>query len=317
VPFVWTGTNKILSYDPARGYLHSKTLRWSWGAMRGRPEQDWQPYLYDTPLPTLLPEIVAGGFDGIWVDRNGYTDSGRALERSLRSLVHVRPLVSSDKRFVFFDLTSYARALRAAHPAADVRQLRRSALEPLRLSPEQGYAPQLAPQISLGPAAGFDALEQVTLPETNALLIAGPRLVTWRWTTQPTATLTLTNPSTAARSVQLRAVLQSAGDKPAKLDVQFPDGSVQHLTVTSKGVALRRTLLLKAGSSTVILSDHGPPYVERETTRSVYLRVAADVTDSSVGRYGSPPPLYGCASALPTHDCKPRPFEDFATPPAG
>lgn len=56
------------SYDNARGYLHSKNLRWSFPAMRGRPE-DISPLLSSLPVEMLAEAAERLGFDAIWIDR--------------------------------------------------------------------------------------------------------------------------------------------------------------------------------------------------------------------------------------------------------
>ena len=108
---------RITDYDLVRGYLHSNGLRWSFGAMVGRPE-DWQGELAARP-PTLQVEAAAAaGFDGVYVDRFGYADSARSLERRLRELTGAPPITSADGRLVFFDLRGLRRRLeRAPHGA--------------------------------------------------------------------------------------------------------------------------------------------------------------------------------------------------------
>src|SRR5262249_14253134 len=54
VPFPeWPPVHRMLDYELVRPYLHSTDLRWSYGAMRGRP-QDWQEFLVEKPLPEVV-----------------------------------------------------------------------------------------------------------------------------------------------------------------------------------------------------------------------------------------------------------------------
>ncbi len=64
-------------YDPGRAYLHSRTLRWSWGAMIGR-HHDWGRAVDALPLPDKVRVLAEAGFSGIWIDRWGYTGTGAA-----------------------------------------------------------------------------------------------------------------------------------------------------------------------------------------------------------------------------------------------
>ena len=121
-------------YDPLRGYLADNgTFRWSYGAIKGRPDADWQVYLRDHIGPVgALPALLGMGFTGIWLDTFGYTDGG-AEARAIQAAVGVAPLVSSDHRFLFFDLRDFKRRVNLT-PA----QLRASTVRILHIQPPPG-----------------------------------------------------------------------------------------------------------------------------------------------------------------------------------
>ena len=96
-------------YDPLRGYLHSKNLRWSYGATcAGRYGYIWQARVADEAPREMVQTLAAAGFSGITIDRTGYPDAARRLEADLAKLLDLQPELSQDKRFVFFNLTRYA-----------------------------------------------------------------------------------------------------------------------------------------------------------------------------------------------------------------
>ena len=78
---------QVTSYDPFRAYLHSETLRWSFGAMRNRDADIWQRRVTVKPLHTLVEAVAAAGFSGIYLDRYGYADGEAGLEAQLRELL--------------------------------------------------------------------------------------------------------------------------------------------------------------------------------------------------------------------------------------
>ena len=90
-------------YEPAKPYLHSRDLRWSYGAMRGRPA-DWLGPLAAAPLTEIVKTARARGFAAVLVDRLGYADDGAAAESELRSLFGVDPLRSANGRYLFWSL---------------------------------------------------------------------------------------------------------------------------------------------------------------------------------------------------------------------
>lgn len=91
-----------------KGYLHSHTLRWSYGAMRGRFVTKWQQAVSKQPVPRMLKDIVSAGFTGLYINRKGYKDHGRKIERELESQLHIKPIVSPDHNVIFYDLRAYA-----------------------------------------------------------------------------------------------------------------------------------------------------------------------------------------------------------------
>jgi hypothetical protein len=89
-------------YEPLRGYLHSTTLRWSYGAQKGRAADAWQRQVASAPVAQMVAELKSAGFSAVWVDRNGYEDGGEAVEAQLASVTSSTPIVSPDKTFATF-----------------------------------------------------------------------------------------------------------------------------------------------------------------------------------------------------------------------
>ncbi|HKX19331.1 MAG TPA: hypothetical protein VJT33_15075 [bacterium] len=92
------------TYTHLRGYLHSRTLRWSYGAMKGRAVDAWQKTVASQPMGELVAAVRAAGFSGIYVDRNGYADGGRTVMAALSEALRTTPLVSPNGRLVYFPL---------------------------------------------------------------------------------------------------------------------------------------------------------------------------------------------------------------------
>lgn len=121
-------------YDELKGYLHSRSLRWSSGAMRGRPEARWperngldlgaetiavgtggkRRAVLQLP-PQALDALVFAGFSGIYFDRHGFWDLGFSLVSQLQTLLGEAPIESRDGRFAFFNLSAFAQAMRAKY----------------------------------------------------------------------------------------------------------------------------------------------------------------------------------------------------------
>lgn len=90
-------------YEPVKPYLHTDDLRWSYGAMRGRPE-DWAAANTTKPASELVAAARQAGFAGILVDRLGYGDDGAAIEAELRQVLGSEPERSPNIRYLFWRL---------------------------------------------------------------------------------------------------------------------------------------------------------------------------------------------------------------------
>jgi phosphoglycerol transferase len=99
-------------YSHFRGYLHTRTLHWSYGAMRGRDGDAWQRAVCAQPVGELVNTLAYAGCGGIYLDRSGYPDNGAAVEAELSRALGASPLVSRNQRLAFFNLADYTRALR-------------------------------------------------------------------------------------------------------------------------------------------------------------------------------------------------------------
>jgi Dolichyl-phosphate-mannose-protein mannosyltransferase len=116
-------------YDEFIGYLHSNNLRWSYGAMRGRPA-DWESVAVREPVERMLAEVSAIGFQGIYLDSFGLVEHGAKLIPALSQTLGVQPLISPNRRLYFFNLALYNERLRQRYSEAQLTQLANSALYP-------------------------------------------------------------------------------------------------------------------------------------------------------------------------------------------
>src|SRR5262249_13456525 len=69
-------SSRVTAYDHLRGYLHSKNLHWSYGAIKGREGDVWEKNVAARPINELAETLVFAGFSGIYMDRLGYSDQG-------------------------------------------------------------------------------------------------------------------------------------------------------------------------------------------------------------------------------------------------
>jgi len=206
-------------YSHMRGPLHSHALRFSFGAVKGRPSGEWALRLSGRPMADALRYYAVAGFRGVWVDRRGYVDAGHAVDRDLRALPGVAaPIVSDDDNLRLYSIAGYARAWAQGRTPLQLRAARDSALYPTRVLPGAGTqlpTQRLEPQID-DPASG--------------------------------GSMDFISPGRLDRAVVLTGRLRAARDG-LRVEVTLPSGARTTLRASRGGTPFRLRLRLAAGTT--------------------------------------------------------------------
>jgi phosphoglycerol transferase len=91
-------------YPHVIGYLHSKSMKWSYGGVRGRISDQWYSGIAKLKTENMISALKVSGFSGIYIDRRGYTDKAALLESEIQSITHTPPIVSPDGKKAFFQI---------------------------------------------------------------------------------------------------------------------------------------------------------------------------------------------------------------------
>ncbi|MGH2915572.1 MAG: hypothetical protein ACRDMX_11345 [Solirubrobacteraceae bacterium] len=216
--------DRMMDYDLGRGYVHTTTgLRWSYGAMKGRP-QDWAGADDNLPVPTLLDGVVAAGFSGVYIDKFGYVDNAASLAAAIQADLHTKPLVSPDGRLMFFNLQALARRLRATVPNYELAGLRYAILHPL----------------SVAWGSGFYGDENGS-----------------RWS-QPDSTAAIDNPTPVAQRVVFSATMFSLARGRWHASLTAPDGEVRHFVIRRKPVHVQMVFIDPPGTHVLTFKSDVP-----------------------------------------------------------
>jgi phosphoglycerol transferase len=237
VPFPELLVNHVFSSDLFRGYLHSTTLRWSSGAFKGRPVDYWQREVSRQPADKLAETVALAGFAGIYLDRNGFADAGASLESQLGRLLHCQPVVSSNQRLAFFDLTHYQQDLRERLGESEWQRKREAVLRPLDLS--------------VSWSGGFSFME-------------GDPVNNWRWCSRR-GELQILNSSNRAIEIVMEMSLCRAEGRQADLWIQGP-GFSEHLEINGVPSFFKKRLNLPPGRHIIGFHADG----ERVTDKLVF-----------------------------------------------
>lgn len=94
---------KMQDYHLFIGYIHSETLRWSYGTMKGTQEDVWNENVSQMSYPDMVQYLKENGFKGIYIDRRAYTETQiKELETTLGELTGSQRMISQNDNLSFF-----------------------------------------------------------------------------------------------------------------------------------------------------------------------------------------------------------------------
>lgn len=126
--------NQMSDYQLAAPYIHSKTLRWSYGAMCGRPADAWHERVAALPWETRLRVLSMVGFEGIFINRTAYKPEEMAkLEAELSSRLMVTPTISDNGTLEYFSMKPYNDAFLSKFTEEERATMRQDLLRPVSM----------------------------------------------------------------------------------------------------------------------------------------------------------------------------------------
>jgi phosphoglycerol transferase len=132
---------QLLEYTEFLPYLHSKSLRWSYGTIKGRSGAAWQANIAGMPTDRAVDALAQAGFMGVYVARDGYRDHGAALEEALRSKLGQPVATSSQGDAAFYPLAARVQQLKAEQGEQEYERRKQEALTPMFLGWLDGCHP--------------------------------------------------------------------------------------------------------------------------------------------------------------------------------
>ncbi len=157
---------RISAHDPIKeGYLHSRSLRWSAGGVRGR-SGEWQWPASVLHVHELVRGLSAMGFSALMIDRSGFPDDGVVEVKKFRRLLGA-PIVTGGRRLIAWDLRSAAAASLSSVSSTDRQKLVRRMLN----------APRLYMATDADPIVGRGGAEEICARGSISLVNPGRKAV--------------------------------------------------------------------------------------------------------------------------------------------
>ena len=238
-------------------YLHTRTLRWSYGLVKGR-EAGWQSYLAHGAERVPVRLALLADYGGVLVKRDLYEGGGQAVEEDLRTATGTEPLVSPDGDWAFYDLRP-ALPLIGDLSGAEIAAAREQLLEPVRIRWSEGFDPAFS-----------DGARRI-------------REVAER------ATLEFTNPTGDTRRVRFAARVATISALRGAVAITWPDGTTDRMQLRPSGVFVSRSLEVPPGGATVALRAFVLEPPMRPFGRRAFRIVDAWVIDEALLALVEPP----------------------------
>jgi len=115
--------NGIPESDQLKLWLHSTTLSWSGGGIKGRPQSDWPAAVVRKKPAEMVRDLAAIGFVGISVNRAALADHGSRWESTLRPLLGAPTLISADQQYSYLPLRSAIEELNSSTTPAQRKEM--------------------------------------------------------------------------------------------------------------------------------------------------------------------------------------------------
>lgn len=235
--------NNMGDYALARGYMHSDTLKWSYGDYKGRSSDSWHRNLADKPIAQQIEIMTVVGFEGIYIDTYAYTQEQLSqLTTEIEAVIGTGDVCfgSVDERLLFYGLHNYQKQLQETYSQQELEHMKAQYLMTIQF---QG---------------GFYGLEENEMGN-------------WRWC-QQTGTLYLNNISDHEMELTLYATAATGYAEESKLLISHNDTERQY-TITSSEIEIEYTCTLVPGKNYIQFSTNAPQVNAPGDSRELYFRL--------------------------------------------
>lgn len=235
--------NNMADYQLSVGYLHSDSLRWSYGGMRGRESDLWNSAVNDLALPERIKVLSLAGFEGVYIDNRAYTQEElEPLLEQLQTILGVAPMTSTDGNLTFFSMGAYNQEYRSLYSEEELAALK-TQIEGLT-KPVFG--------------AGFSDLENDGEED-------------YRWCSK-TNVLNMMNNQDAPVKISLHFNVIAADGQTSRFTVSV-NGEIYEYQISPEGTSIDLEFEAVPGSNTVVLETEGAAYYSPGDSRSLYFQL--------------------------------------------
>lgn len=249
-----TRIGQMDGYDHCRGYLHSHSLRFSFGAMRNRETDNWQRDILTAPVSEMLDRLIYRGFTGLLIDDRGFPDDLDAgmYRQRIRESLGGSAAEQNDGSLHYLSLHEHK--VRMLHELGEVEFCHRKDREWNRVS-----------VLWLDGFVQFNPLGQENRHRQCS----------------QHGTMVIVNPSNTTRTFKASMVIRSSTTRAGQLEIDGGEVWSETMPLTDSSASIERTWTVKPGRHTIRFRyepsrDHVPG-----DSRNVMFFIASFTMDES------------------------------------
>ncbi|MBE1445671.1 hypothetical protein [Paenibacillus sp. OAS669] len=244
VSFPGERVNLMGEYDHFKGYLHSDSLRWSFGTMKGTVNEEWQRQLASGPIETIVQKAAIIGYNGVYINRNGYPDKAAEIEAKLKAILKRNPISNEDNSLIFFNLTDFNAELNKQYTTAELEKLRTKLLEP---------------PIQVIWDKGFYGLEKNEKDN-------------WRWSDKESY-LSIKNPTKLIKKYKIEMYLSTGNDQFSEIKISYNNSASDNITLNNTGKLYFKIIDIPPGITTISFVTNASQIYTINDPRNLYFKM--------------------------------------------
>jgi hypothetical protein len=124
-------TNGVSDTEQLKPFMHSSTLQWTSGGVKGRPTSEWVRFLEELGPKDAALAARAAGFAGILVDSAAYPNQGTEMINALEGMLGTSVVADKSGRYQFFSLVPLDVTLESQYSPSSVQSIASLVVEPI------------------------------------------------------------------------------------------------------------------------------------------------------------------------------------------
>ncbi|MDQ0202596.1 hypothetical protein [Pectinatus haikarae] len=242
---------KMPDYEALSGMLYTENLKWSFGAMKGRYNDEWQRTIAQMPIEEKIKILSIIGFKGIYIDCRGYSDKDLLkLKMSLARLLKVEPIRNTDNNKLFYSMLDFDNHYLSQYSAYEIENLKNILLN-LEIEKKN------------------DLFSSKNITESGFYKKEKNGNSNWRWMSNK-ATMTISSNAWVER-IQFKAF--ATGDKEYYLKVSMNGNIIAAYNINKDGTLVSLNLPYEYGKKNIVFETNSPRIETQGDDRNMHVKI--------------------------------------------